>query len=270
MTIRFRAALTLSAALSLLASAARGDDATLPVRAPRPKSARKSPPLTKEARRVADELQKKLKPGSEARLMLDAILKGRMGPNDGWFRVAKGKTRFGWNHVAKTFDKNKDKQVTQREFRGKAVDFRRLDRNGDGVLREADFTAGPPAFSASPGSMLFQMADRDGNGHITKAEFDALFDSLDSGHRGFLSLDDLKDRLRPPPRSARKRRGGGPSRSTLVLALARQELGALQPGPDLNEKAPEFSLRIANGLKKVTLSKEIGDKPVVLIFGSFT
>jgi hypothetical protein len=117
--------------------------------------------------------------------------------------------------------------------------------------------------------MLFQMADRDGNGHVTKKEFAALFDSFDSGRRGFLSLDDLANALKKPSGRRRGKRPG-PSRSTLVLALARQELGALQPGPALNERAPEFSLRIANDLKRVTLSKEIGDKPVVLIFGSFT
>jgi Ca2+-binding EF-hand superfamily protein len=227
-------------------------------------------PLSKGAQRVADELKKTLPPKSEARLMLDAILKGsRMGPNDGWFGVAKGETRFGWKYVAKTFDTNRDGKVTPQEFRGKPVHFRRLDRNGDGELTEADFAAGPPGFSASPGAMLFQMADRDGNGHVTKKEFAALFDSFDSGRRGFLSLDDLANALKKPSGRRRGKRPG-PSRSTLVLALARQELGALQPGPALNERAPEFSLRIANDLKRVTLSKEIGDKPVVLIFGSFT
>jgi len=228
-------------------------------------------PLSKEAQRVADELQKKLPPKSEARLMLDAILKGsRMGPNDGWFGVAKGKSRFGWDYVARSFDRNKDGKVTSREFPGQPFRFRRLDRDGDGVLTAADFDTGGSAFSMSPGSMLFSMADRDGNGHVTKKEFEALFDSLDSGRRGFLSLDDLAGALKPPSKRPRGKRSGGPSRSTLVLSLARQELGALPPGPDLNDKAPDFTLRIVNDLKKVTLSKEIGDKPVVLIFGSFT
>jgi EF hand len=272
MPARICAALILSAAVL---SSALADGGRPPVRAARPKSAgkksRRVPPLTEKARRVAEELKAKLPPKSEARLMLDAILHGRMGPNDGWFGVAKGRTRFGWDYVAKTFDRNKDAKVTRKEFGGNPFDFRRLDRNRDGVLTAADFD-GAGGRSPSPGAMLFAIADRDGNGHVTRKEFEALFKSLDSGKRGFLSLDDLKNGLQPPPRRPRGKgkRSGRPTPSMLVQALARQELGALEPGPELNAKAPDFSLRIVNELKRVTLSKEIGDKPVVLVFGSFT
>lgn len=273
MPARFCVALALSAAVL---SSGYADGARPPVRAAKPKPAGKKagrrPPLTEKARRVAQELKAKLPPKSEARLMLDAVIDGRVGPNDGWFGVAKGRTRFGWKYVAKTFDRNNDEKVTRKEFRGKPYDFRRLDRDRDGVLTAADFDGSGGGRSASPGAMLFSMADRDGNGHVTRKEFEALFNSLDSGKRGFLSLDDLKNGLQPPSRQPRgkRKRSGRPTPSMLVLALARQELGALEPGPELNAKAPDFSLRIVNDLKRVTLSKEVGDKPVVLIFGSFT
>ena len=42
--------------------------------------------------------------------------------------------------------------------------------------------------------------------------------------------------------------------------------GTLQPG----EMAPDFSLPVLNGDRKVTLSEEYRKKPVVLIFGSYT
>ena len=50
----------------------------------------------------------------------------------------------------------------------------------------------------------------------------------------------------------------------------RQEIGSLQPGPDLNQAAPDFTLKTVDGKEEVTLSKLVGPKPVVLIFGNFT
>jgi Iodothyronine deiodinase len=43
----------------------------------------------------------------------------------------------------------------------------------------------------------------------------------------------------------------------------------LQPGPKVGDEAPNFTLR---SLKRepVSLSQEIGEKPIVLIFGNFT
>lgn len=259
--------------LAVTAVAGAGDDSKPPVRAGKPNAAkkqRKLPPLTKEAKRVAADLKKKLPPKSEGRLMLDSVLSGRVGPNDGWFRVAKVKTRFDWKYAAKTFDRDQDAEITEQEFGGDKADFRRLDRNRDGVLtvKDFDFSAGP--MSRTPGAMLFYRADRDGNGHVTKKEFAALFDSFDSGKLGFLSLDDLNGALQPPARRRGGKRSGRPSTSLLVQALAKQELGALHPGPGLNAKAPDFTLQTVDGGKTITLSDEIGDKPVVLIFGSFT
>lgn len=276
MIARFLFTTAVCAAVLAAHSAPAEEAKTAPRRAPRPgraarRKSRKPPPLTTEAQRVAAELKKTLPPHSEARLMLDAILKGsRLGPGSGWFRVAKAKSRFGWGYVAKKFDRDRDGQVTPKEFGGSESDFQRLDRDGDGALTEADFDWEGSALSRTPGARLFSMADRDGNGRVTREEFAQLFESFDSGKRGFLSLADLKDRLQPPVRKDRRKRNGGPSRSTLVLALARQELGGLRPGPDLNEKAPDFTLPFVNRPGTVTLSKEIGEKPVVLVFGSFT
>ena len=63
---------------------------------------------------------------------------------------------------------------------------------------------------------------------------------------------------------------GGPSKATLVRGLFRQEIGSLQPGPSLGEKAPDFTLKTNDGAEQVTLSKLVGPRPVVLVFGNFT
>ena len=60
-----------------------------------------------------------------------------------------------------------------------------------------------------------------------------------------------------------------PSRSTLIVGLARQEIGSLQPGPAVGVKAPDFTLTSLDGTP-VTLSAQFGQQPVVLVFGNFT
>src|SRR5262249_12530239 len=43
-----------------------------------------------------------------------------------------------------------------------------------------------------------------------------------------------------------------------------------EPGPRLDESAPDFALKTSDGRSEITLSKLIGAKPVVLVFGNFT
>jgi hypothetical protein len=64
--------------------------------------------------------------------------------------------------------------------------------------------------------------------------------------------------------------GDRPSKAMLVRGLFRQEIGSLQPGPRLDETAPDFTLKTSDGRSEVTLSKAVGPRPVVLIFGNFT
>jgi hypothetical protein len=231
-------------------------------------------PLSQEAQQVADELTERLPAGSEARVMLDNILAGsRLGPGEGWFALAQTQTRFGWDNVRQTYDASADEQVAADEFTGSQDDFARLDRDGDKALTAADFDWSKHSLSPTPGLMLFFQADRDANGKMTREEFANLFDALDSTSQGYLSLDELREQFQPPSEEAdqqqRARRPDRPSRSTLVLALQQQEIGSLQSGPSLNEPAPDFTLTSLDG-NKVTLSEEIGEQPIVLIFGNFT
>ena len=119
--------------------------------------------------------------------------------------------------------------------------------------------------------MLFYLADRDGNGKLTHEEVEGFFRAADSGGEGFLSLADLQESLSPPPRARRSSKSpSGPSRLTLIKGLFRQEIGSLQVGPALNAPAPDFTLKTVDGRQELTLSKLVGPKPVVLIFGNFT
>ena len=204
--------------------------------------------------------------------MLTDILQGsQLGPNDGWFRRAVAQTRFGWAATRTRFDRDGDGRIDRKEFPGADADFARLDRDNDGALTEADFDFSPHALTPSTGAMVFYRADRDGNGKVTREEFDAFFKQCDGGNQGFLTLSDLQEALRNPtlpPTEAKT--PSGPSKETLVRGLFRQEIGSLQPGPALGEKGPDFTLKTIDGKSEVVLSKLVGPKPVVLVFGNIT
>ncbi len=210
--------------------------------------------------------------------MLSDILQGSsMGPNSGWFRTAVTQTRFTWDSTRKRLDSDGDGQVSRGEFPGSDLDFVRLDRDRDAALSEADFDFSQATQAPSTGAFWFSRADRDGNGKVTREEFDALFTLFDSGEQGFLSQTDLIEALTPTSRASGRtgsgRTGGGggdPSKAILVRGLFRQEIGSLQPGPKLDETAPDFTLKTNDGKSEVTLSKLVGPKPIVLILGNFT
>ena len=106
---------------------------------------------------------------------------------------------------------------------------------------------------------------------FTREELDRFFRSADSGGEGFLSLADLQEALTPPQRGRGPLGGSqGPSRLTLIKGLLRQEIGSLQSGPALRAPAPDFTLKTVDGRREITLSKLVGPKPVVLVFGNFT
>lgn len=226
--------------------------------------------LTDEAQQAANDLKARLPEDSEARAMLDQILAGsQLGPGEGWFKTAISNSRFDWKHICKAYDADGDEQIARREFAGSDDDFARLDRDADHALTAQDFDWSRHSLERTPGVMLFFQADRDANGQVTPDELLACFNSLDTDSHGFLALDDLRDQFQPPSNNDRQRRPDAPNRSTLVLGLQRQEIGSLQPGPNVDEPAPDFTLKSLSG-EEVTLSEEVGEQPIVLIFGNFT
>jgi hypothetical protein len=206
-------------------------------------------------------------------MLAEIFVKGdQMSGNDGWFRKSGPKIRFDWPTTRAALDRDGDGSVRRPEFPGPDGDFARLDRNRDGVLGAADFdfsgrSSGPPT-----GSVLFSRLDHDGNGRVTRAELDRFFQATDRDGLGFVSLSDLQQALDPPPALLRGTPGGpdGPTRWMFLKAFFNGELGGLTPGPELNADAPDFTLSTADGQQQVTLSKLVGPKPVVLVFGNFT
>jgi Iodothyronine deiodinase len=203
--------------------------------------------------------------------MLVAILDDEpMSASFGWFRTAVAQSRFDWAATRKRYDRDGDSRVARAEFPGDDGDFSRLDRDHDKTLSAGDFDFTGSSLASSPGSMLFMRADSDGNGKVTRGELDALWKAADGDREGFLSLADLQEALTPPPPRPATAGSGRPSKATLVRGLFRQEIGSLAPGPKVDESAPDFTLKTNDGKAEVTLSKLLGPKPVVLVFGSFT
>ena len=238
----------------------------------------RKPPATpvdahqREAAEVAAALRESWPDHPEWVDMLSSILEDEpMSPSFGWFRTAVSQTRFDWNATRKRYDRDGDGKIAREEFGGGHDDFARLDRNHDGVLTPPDFDFSGSSLAPSPGSMVFSRMDRDSNGKVTREELDAFFRAADSGGQDFLSLSDLQEAFTPPPMPpAASPASRGPSKATLVRGLFRREIGSLEPGPRLDESAPDFTLRTNDGKAEVTLSKQVGPKPVVLVFGNFT
>ncbi len=226
--------------------------------------------LTKEAEAAIEELKSSFPDDSEPMAMLKHILAGsRLSGGDGWFKLAVPQSRFDWANVRAAYDTDGDDRVSSKELSVSQSDFIRVDRDGDGSVTAADFDWSENANLRSPGHMLFMQADHDANGKVTADEFAELFKTLDGGEQGFLSLDEVRESLQPRLADSPERRADRPNRSTLIMGLKRQEIGSLQPGPSLDEPAPDFTLKSLAG-DEVTLSQEVGDKPIVLIFGNFT
>lgn len=227
------------------------------------------PVLSEEGQRLADRLAKSLPEGSEARAMYDDIVSGsRLGPTDGWFRLATAQTRFDWPTVSKRYDADHDGGISGNEFGGSRDDFDRLDRDGDGAIRESDLAWEAPAQDRDAAMALYRPADHNSDGRITAEEFASVFEKLDRDHAGFVTLDDLRAFL--ARNEGRRRSGPGPSPEILLRGLVKQEIGSLQPGPKVGDSAPDFSLKTVDGDREITLSQQIGDQPVVLVFGNFT
>src|SRR5262249_49353099 len=72
-----------------------------------------------------------------------------------------------------------------------------------------------------------------------------------------------------PPGAGNEKQPDDPTPSTLVLGLKRQEIGSLQAGPGIDEPLVDFTLKSLDG-GTVTLSEQVGEQPIVLIFGNFT
>lgn len=201
--------------------------------------------------------------------------RGGMG-GGGWYRPSQA--RYGWEWLRQRCDRNGDGTIVLAEFDGPREWFEALDRDRDGVLTKDDFDWGagtPLAVANAKARTLLDRIDGDANGQLTPAEWNLWFDAL-AGKKGYVSQDDLI-----PLFLERKAPGGmgtpvpmkapvPKTRLPVVCSYISGDVGSLSEGPDVGEPAPYFSLLTVDGKNKFSLSKNREQKPLVLIFGSFT
>ncbi|MHC5211291.1 MAG: EF-hand domain-containing protein [Planctomycetota bacterium] len=167
------------------------------------------------------------------------------------------------------------------------------DADGDGVLQreelEARLEAGavrraPPMVAMlvagrDPAELLVGAVDTDGDGALALPEFLAWFDAQDPEATGRWTADDLRRALggiAGPERGAGRGAGRGPGRGRGREPGGGAEGGRRGPrddGPELatqGRTAPDFTLQREHGGETMTLSSFVDDRPVALIFGSFT
>lgn len=207
----------------------------------------------------------------EAVRMLAAVLRGsRMGPGEGWFGPAEN--RYSWKWLAGRCGVDAATgRIARERFRGADAWFARLDRNKDGVIAPDDFDWSERSSFVQMSRMvkgLFGKLNAAGDGHLTKDELMQFFDKAAKG-KDHLSADEFRDALLGGS-SARSRPSDMPSQAVLIRGLFAGELGSMHEGPKLNQPAPDFTLKTFDGKDAIQLSKRIGPKPIVLVFGSFT
>jgi hypothetical protein len=239
------------AGVAVLASSARGDDRD---------DVRFSRALAKTAAAVRQ---------MEFTRMFTAVWNGsRMGAGDGWFKPSEN--HYSWSWLAERFDADKNGRISPTELPGAKVRFTRLDRDRDGEITAADLDwseSSPYWKQLTQAQQLLRAIDQDGK--LTREEWLQLFDKHAQG-KNYLGPDDVRALLNPPPRKPGPGGGGMPSKAVLLQGLLEGELGSMSEGPRLGRRAPDFTLVTHDGRRTVRLSDVRNQKPVVLIFGSFT
>jgi hypothetical protein len=202
--------------------------------------------------------------------MAGAVARGApMGPGDGWFHPAQ--SRYDWKWLAARYDTNRDGKITEDEFAGPKELFKRLDRDGDGAITADDFDwseKAPYVQQLRAASQMLRTLGADNGGKITRADWEKEFKRLAQG-KDFITPEDLRERLFPPPAPKPKGGGDGPTPVTLLKGLLDGDIGSPFEGPKVGGSAPDFRLKAADGKRELALS-DLRGKPVVLVFGSFT
>jgi hypothetical protein len=201
--------------------------------------------------------------------MLSALAQGQM-PDDGkgWFHG--GQSRYGWQWLAKRYDRDADGAIFSDEFPPDASDLlARLDRDENGKIEKEDLnwsSDAPYVKQMTQTRRLFSPMDRNRNGQITREEWRDFFDriALDADS---ITPADLQPALFPPqPASS----NDDPTPLDFLSGFVTGELGSISQGPRVGGRAPDFELDDHEHKRRIRLSQFHGQKPVLLIFGSFT
>lgn len=248
------------------------------------------PFTTTEMEKLADLLKKDWPDGKnpEWTEMAASLLKGKglNGIGNGWFKSPE--SRYSWKWLRAEFDNNpRDGEIELQELpKGSEALFKRLDRNLDEAITSKDllWASNHVMEFYNPSSEVFQQIDRDSNGRLTKDEMAKFFERYSDGF-DYLTPDDLKRGLKfspPPPPNVKQlqaqMRLPAQQRWYFFKLLLDGDLGVIEPGPAIDEDAPDFRLPLLaknkenHELKLSGKRVQLSDskKPVVLIFGSFT
>ena len=206
----------------------------------------------------------------EAVKMLLAILRGNMmGGDSGWFGPADTRYTFPW--LAKHCGDASAKGIPRSKFRGLDSWFTTLDRNKDGAITPNDLDwsdRNPDVQMMMLANRIFRKMNTGSNGKLTKEEMLKFFEQAAKG-KEFLSPEDFRDSLLGGI-SGGFLPGDAPTRQMLIRGLYEGSLGSMHEGPQVEQSAPDFTLKTVDGKDSVQLSKLIGKKPTVLVLGNFT
>ena len=213
--------------------------------------------------------------------------------HDGW-----------WQWLSTTYDADRDGRITRAEYsRDDDAGFARLDRDRDGVVTRADFdkklaplpdltlpmlliraVGGREAESMGTAELLEGLVqlDSSGDGRVDRAEFEAVAKGGINGIDPFATLlagmDDDHDGLLSRPEIERwlaRRDADGDGR------LVMRERNRAGPAPaessipkEVREAAPDFRAvplePQGDAAAPWTLAAHFGERPIALVFGSFT
>ena len=220
--------------------------------------------------------------------------------------------RFGidesvWGYLAEKYDQNRDGRIEPAEYDRGAEKFAAYDRDSDGVVTQADFTADAARRGATnrrqAGRELLgqvaRRADADRDESVSREEWSAYVTGLAADAAKGVDLATLLPEPTRPARAARGARTSAQDPRVLLEALDADkdgvlhrdelrelfakldanrdaklvgtELGIAPKLPRAGDLAPDFELPLAKDTTQfVKLSGFRAKQPVALIFGSYT
>lgn len=141
-----------------------------------------------------------------------------------------GQSSYSWAWLAERHHVPQEDAIARAAFAGTAEQFRSLDRDSDERLTSDDLNWSAAAKQPAP---------------APASPYEAIF---------------AEEASRPDL----------PPKDELLRLFFAGELGSLNQGPSLGEPAPDFTLEAADHSGAVRLYDLLGEKPVVLAFGSLT